>query len=177
VLGSRLLLLFAALTICLMLPSTEPLLVLACMFVLMVSAKLLWRVGEPPILFGAFFLQWSQVSLLVIQAAVLGIPLTDVNATYVPGIVAATWLSLAGLLVLAIGMWLMLRRVSISQPFAEFKAEIWRYSPRRAFMAYLAAQLGIIGIDRVTGIFPGLTQALLSLSNFKWAFFSPWVSL
>ena len=168
-LGIRWVLLFAALTIYLMWSSTEPLLVLACMIVLIVAAKLLWRLGEPPILFAAFFLQWVQVSLLVIRAAIAGAPLTDYY--YMAGIVTATWLSLGGLLVLAVGMWLMLLWVNASQPLAQFQAEVRRYSPRRAFMAYLAVQLLVMGVGSLTGIFSGLTQFLMSLSAFKWAFF------
>jgi hypothetical protein len=169
VLGSPIVLLFIALTIYLMLSGTEPLLALACMLVLLAGAKLLWRVGEPPILFAAFALQWSQVSLLVIQAAVAGVPMTDYQ--YVPGIVMATWLSLGGLLVLAGGMWLMIRGTDVSDPLRQFQAEVRRYSPRRAFMAYLAAQVVVMNIDRAIGIVPGLTQILLSLIDFKWAFF------
>src|SRR6202161_730107 len=77
VLGVPLLLLFVVLTSYLAVSSAEPMLTFASMLVLLVGAKLLWRVGEPPILFAAFFLQWMQVSLLVIQAAVAGVPLTD----------------------------------------------------------------------------------------------------
>jgi len=169
ILGMRLMLPFGLLTAYLAFSSADPFLTFACMAVLIIGAKVTWRVGEPPILFAVFFLQWTQVSLLVIQAAIAGVPITYYY--FVPGLITATWLSLAGLLVLAAGMRLALGRAVASQPLSQFQAEVWRYSPRRAFAAYLAAQVVLVGIERVIWMYPGLSQAFFALSNFKWAFF------
>ena len=169
VIGPRLILAFSLLTAYFAISSTDPLLVFTTMAVLLIGAKLVWRVGEPPILFGVFFLQWTQVSLLVLQAAIAGVPMTDYF--FVPGIVTATWLSLAGLIALAAGMRLALGKAITSQPYSQFQAEVWQYSPKRAFMAYLMAQVVLIGLDSVTWMYSGLSQALFALSGFKWAFF------
>src|SRR5580693_6535487 len=75
--GPWLLLPFILATTYLTFSSTDPLLTSACMILLAVLAKLSWRIGEPPILFAALFLQWTQVGLLVVQAAIAGTPLTD----------------------------------------------------------------------------------------------------
>lgn len=168
--GPQILLPLTFLTIFLAFSSADPLLVVACIVVLVVAAKLIWRVGEPPILFAAFFLQWIQVSLLVIQAAIAGVPITDYHP--IPGIVTATWLSLAGLLVLAGGMRMMIGGAVSTQRLSEFQAEVRQYNLRRAFVAYVVAEFVVLFIfDNVMWIYPGLSQLLLALSNLKWAFF------
>jgi len=73
--------------------STDPVLTFACLIVLLAGAKLLWRSGEPPILFAAFFLQWLQVSLAVFHASFYGIELPELFK-FTDGVVLATWLSL-----------------------------------------------------------------------------------
>ena len=89
--------------------STEPELTFASVIVLAAGAKLIWRPGEPPILFAAFFLQWLQTSVAVFRASFYGVELAELHQSH--GAVRATWLSLFGLLVLAGGVRLALRGV------------------------------------------------------------------
>jgi hypothetical protein len=168
-LGPTLTLPIAAVTIFLMASSTEPWLTAASIVVLIIGAKLLWRVGEPPILFAAFFLQWMQVSLLVMRASFTDIRMT--NFYFPPGIFTATWLSLGGLLVLAGGIRLMVGKAAPGHMLAQFRAEVWQYSPQKAFVSYLVAQVVVVGIDRVTWLYSGLSQVFLALSAFRWVFF------
>jgi hypothetical protein len=152
--------------------STEPALTLVSLGVLVVGAKLIWRPGEPPILFAAFALQWLQASLAVFRASLNGVELTSLYTGYQgvgDGIVTATWLSLVGLLVLALGIRLALRGVGPAR--TEVISEVQQFSLRKAFAAYCIAQVVAFGTVVVASWYPGLTQALLALSNFRWIFF------
>jgi hypothetical protein len=152
--------------------STEPALAVMSLGVIIVGAKLLWRSGEPPILFGAFFIQWLQATMAVFRASFSGVELASLYSGYSgvgDGIVTATWLSLFGLLVLAGGIRLALRGIPAVQ--TEFITEIQQCSLKKAFGAYCLAQVACVGIESVTYLFPGFVQALISLTNFRWLFF------
>jgi hypothetical protein len=149
--------------------STEPTLTFACLVVLIVGAHLLWRPGEPPILFAAFFMQWLQISLSVFHASVYGVSLQDLLLSR-DGIDTATWLSLAGLVVLAGGVRLMLRGIRW-QAWTQLITEVREYSLRKAFIVYLIAQIMFLGIETVTWWSPGLAQPLFALTNLRWVFF------
>jgi hypothetical protein len=148
--------------------STEPTLTLACVLVLVAGAKLLWRQGEPPILFAAFFLQWLQVSLAVFRASVYGVELGDLY--FSKGAYLATWLSLFGLLALAAGIRLALSGVGQSA-WPALIIEAQQCNLRKATGAYWIAQIVVVGIEAVTWWYPGLSQPLFALGNFRWIFF------
>src|ERR1700688_642597 len=118
--------------------STEPTLTFASLVVLVAGAQLLWRPGEPPILFAAFFIQWLQISLSLFRASFYGVELHELLASS-NGIVTATWLSLFGLMALACGIRFMLRGVGPGA-WAVFIFEIQQYSLKKAFIAYWVAQ-------------------------------------
>jgi hypothetical protein len=163
---------------------TEPALTAMSLGVLIFGAKLLWRPGEPPILFGAFFIQWLQVSLAIFRSSFNGIQLDSLygggygtsvlyggyGTSVGYGLVAATWLSLLGLLVLASGIRLALRGV---RPAASTKlvSEVRQLNPEKAFMLYCFAEVACLGLEAVTWWAPGLAQALIALTNFRWLFF------
>lgn len=146
----------------------EPLLTAACILALPVGATLLWREGEPPILFAVFFLQWLQVSTAVFQVDTEGLTLEGFYE--VPGLVMATWLSLLGLLVLAAGIRLALRGIG-SPPFAALLAEVRRYRLHRVELAYLGAILATLALGYFVLMIPGLSQLLLALMGLRWVFF------
>jgi len=149
--------------------STEPTLTFASLVVLVAGAQLLWRPGEPPILFAAFFIQWLQISLSLFRASFYGLELHDLLASS-DGIVTATWLSLFGLIALACGVRLMLRGVGPGA-WDVLIFEIQQYSLKKAFIAYWIAQIVFFELETVTWWYPGLTQPLLALSNLRWVFF------
>ena len=165
--------LIGAVVIVLSATSTEPALTFMSLGVLIVGAKLLWRPGEPPILFAAFFIQWLQASVAVFRASFYGADLAALYAGHLgvgDGIITATWLSLFGLLILAAGIRLALRGVGPAA-FTELISGIRQYSLNKAFGSYCIAQLAVSGMEAVTWVNPGLTQALIALSNFRWIFF------
>ena len=148
--------------------STEPLLIFASLLTLPLGAMLLWRIGEPPILYAVFFLQWLSISTGVFQAAMEGLSLAELLG--VPGMVEATWLSLIGLLMLAGGMRLALR--GSSPPRVDIlRQEVHGYSLSRITRAYLFAVLFFYAFDFVIWRIPGLSQALLALTGLRWVIF------
>lgn len=149
--------------------STEPILTLGSLLVLILGAHLLWRPGEPPILFAAFFLQWLQISLSLFRASFYGV---DLDELYLGsnGIIAATWLSLFGLVALAWGVRLMLRGVGPGA-WQVLVSEIQQYSLKKAFVTYCIAQVIFFELETVAWWYPGLAQPLLALSNLRWVFF------
>src|ERR1700692_497559 len=149
--------------------STEPTLTFASLVALVAGAQLLWRPGEPPILFAAFFIQWLQISLSLFRASFYGVELHELLLGS-NGIVTATWLSLFGLMALAFGIRLMLRGVGPGA-WTALTLEIQQYSLKKAFVAYWIAQIVFYELETVTWSFPGLTQPLLALINLRWVFF------
>ena len=94
--------------------SANPLLTPVSILMLPVLATMLWIENEPPILLFACFLQWLQATTAVFYTNHYGISL---DAAYgVPAFEEATWLSLAGVFVLACGMRLGRGRVVLAEP-------------------------------------------------------------
>jgi hypothetical protein len=168
-LGAPALALIAPVVMILAALSTEPTLTFASLVVLIAGAQLLWRPGEPPILFAAFFIQWLQISLSLFRASFYGVGLHELLVSS-HGIVTATWLSLFGLMVLAVGIRLMLRGVGPGA-WATLIFEIQQYSLKKALVAYWIAQIVFFELETVTWSYPGLTQPLLALVNLRWVFF------
>lgn len=126
---------------------------------------LLWRPGEPPVLLFAVGYQWVQVSAKIFHADLFGVPIEYLSES--PSVKAATWLSLAGLAVLAIGIWLVLRRLP---PQGDRLAESARhFDPARAFWLWAVSVVVTTLLSNVAWSVSSLTQILLALVGFKWA--------
>jgi hypothetical protein len=150
------------------LASSDPLLTFACIAVLPLLAILIWREGEPPVAYAAVLAQWLQVSTGPLRATINGVELNDLFKT--AGANYATWLSLAGLLVLALGI----RLANLNRPPMDIRAlhaEIRSYRYSRVLAAYVIAQCVNLTFDGVIFRFPGLVQALLAASQLRWVFF------
>jgi hypothetical protein len=150
------------------LTSLDPLLTFACIAVLPFLAILIWREGEPPVAFAAVVAQWFQVTTGTFRAAANGITLNDLLRT--AGADYATWLSLTGLLVLALGI----RLANLNRPPMDTRAlhaEIRSYRYSRVVAAYCIAQCANLTFDGMIFSFPGLAQALLAATQLRWVFF------
>lgn len=148
--------------------SDDPVLTFSCVAILPVLAILLWRESEPPVAFAALAAQWLQVSVGPFRAAANGVPLNDLFGT--PGATYATWLSLGGLLVLAMGI----RSANLSRApmdTAMLHAEIRSYHYSRVVLAYCLAQAANLTFAGMAWSFPGLAQALIASSQLRWVFF------
>jgi len=160
--------LVAILVVTLLIFGAEPYLGAACVMAVPIGVMLLWRSGEPPILFAAFFLQWLSVSTAVIQANLKDIALVDLFDAQ--GIVMATWLSLAGVLVLAVAMRFAMRGVR-PQPIDALRSEVSKFHLLRIVEAYAATSIVLLVLAAWVWRIPGLSQLLLALTGFRWAFF------
>ena len=140
-----------------------------CLIAFLAGAALLWRSGEPPILFFVFAYQWLQASISAFHSNWLGF---DVSAysSYGGENKLAIILTLVSLLALAAGMRLgagpqdarygeSARNIALSQPI------------KRWFVLYVqATALAFVALF-VAAQSPGLSQPLLALAALKWAFF------
>jgi hypothetical protein len=146
--------------------SSNPLLTIAAFALLLFFVKLFWRPGEPPVLFYMMGFQWLQATVLIFSADVQGLPLQGLdNSRHV---VEATWLSMAAMLTVALGLRLGAgpTYAAISQPVVSSHAS--QLSVRRLFFASLLA----MGFASVMGIAAymvrGLSQPILIASWLHW---------
>jgi len=150
------------------LPSYDPLLTFSCIAVLPMLAVLTWRVGEPPVAFAALVAQWLQISAGTFRATASGLDLNDLLKT--AGANYATWLSLAGLLVLAIGIRFPNLHIAPMNTDA-LRSELSSYRYSRVLAAYGLVQCANLLLGGMAWYIPGLAQALLAATNVRWLFF------
>jgi hypothetical protein len=145
------------------------LLALLSVAVLIVGCTVLWRPGEPPVLFFTFAYPWMQGSVAIFHASWLGIDVAE----YTPfggEMHSAAIMSLLGVLALTVGMRLgagprrvgdaySLRELALSQPI------------KRWFRLYALAWLLSLMATSLARLMPGLAQPLLALASLRWVFF------
>lgn len=148
--------------------SSNSLLTFACITVVPIMAVLVWRIGEPPVVFAALFAQWLQVSVGAFRATADGVTLENLFGT--PGASYATWLSLGGLLILAFGIRLAnLNRRPMDIEALRNELRTFRYS--RIVVAYIIAQSTNLSLQGIIWLVPGLSQALLAATQLRWLFY------
>lgn len=145
--------------------SKNPGLTTAAILMLPVLASLLWFKGEPPVMVLACTMQWLQASVAIFYVDFHG--LTMEEAAGYQEFVTATWLSLLGILVLAVGMRLALvgRRDTV---MADVAREGQQLEPGRIFGLYLGTFLLFSMLTKVASLVPGLAQPILALGSIKW---------
>jgi hypothetical protein len=146
--------------------SANALLTLGSLALLGVLILLLWRPGEPPALLYAMAYHWLQASILIIYGNVEGLSLDAMG--YGAQVEPATWLTLVGVLAVALGMRLGAGRVygGVAQPSVNAIAA--RLSTRRLFIASLAAIVLSLVFTRLAYLVPGLVQPILALTLLRW---------
>ncbi len=145
--------------------TANPLLTAACFLTLPVLFKLLWRTGETPILLFAAGFQWLQVSAKVFQADLRGLPVGVISDT--DTVSQTILLSLLGLIVLAIGMRVGIRKLQPATA-AEVDEEAWRFSPQQLFLLYLAGTTAATVILTLAWVLPGASQIATGAAAIKW---------
>ena len=140
----------------------------AALFVALLIVALLWRIDELPILLFVAGVQWLQASMKIFHADLLGVAVEDLSEF--PGdYLLATALSLAGVLVLAIGI--AIGRGRIQSGNIDLTVDQARgYSSDKLWWAYLASVVACSVILAAAWLFPGLTQPLLVVARIKFAF-------
>ena len=146
--------------------TANPTLTAVGILVVPLLVTLLWRSGEPPILLACCLMQWLQVMMPVFDADLLDTQLEVVSSVSTHD--QATWLSLAGVLAVAIGMRLVLNH-RLGAAAQQMELEFGKLSLSRVFVAYLVS-FGVAYVsDFLAWGLGGLAQLVLALSSLKWA--------
>jgi len=148
--------------------STNEYLTFASLICLPFFATLLWRIGEPPVLFFAVCFQWLQASIKIFDANARGMTLQDFYSGW--RIDDAIWLSLIGLVVLSIGMRIALRGFTEDRSLNLTK-EVETLSIQKIWCAYVAFTLFSFLLQEFTWMLPRARQAINVLLNIKWIIF------
>jgi hypothetical protein len=145
----------------------NPALTICSLLMLPLLAGLLWFRGEPPVFLFACGIQWLQATTAIFYADFQGMPLAVDSNVGGPKVEEATWLSMAGVLVLAIGMRMALfnRNKKIA---GQTQQEAHLLQIDRVFILYLLTFAFSIVITPVAWIVPRLTQPLLTLCMMRW---------
>jgi hypothetical protein len=146
-------------------PNAE--LTLCSLLMLPLLFGLLWFEGEPPMLLFACGMQWLQATAAIFYCDFLGTSLADDLTVGGVKVEEATWLSMAGVLVLATGMRLALFKRD-KNAVQEARQEANRFNINRVFILYLISFVFSSVLNRVAFAMPGLAQPLLALATLRW---------
>lgn len=133
------------------------------------AAKLLWRKSEPPILFFALMMQWSQVCLKIFYADYLYKDFSDLF-TYYHNVDQAYYYSLSALYVMCIGIFIIIRKLPQLERL-EFKKQLEHYDLKKIVTLYLAAIFLTPFLVIFSHALPGLQQFFIKVQDLKWAIF------
>jgi hypothetical protein len=163
---NRLLLPIALALAVLALASANPLLSLGVLVLMLLLFVLLWRRGEPPALLFAMGYHWMQASILVLYANFDGHGLDQLG--YGSQVEEATWLTLVGIGMIALGMRLGAGRSYGDQAQPSVSAIAALLSVRRLFVASLFGIALSAAASRLAYVVPGLVQPILALALLRW---------
>jgi hypothetical protein len=135
------------------------------LLVLLGLGFLLWHWGEPPVLLFACGMQWLQAAAGLLYADARGEVLSETPEML--QFEAATWLSLIGVLVVALGICVTRWRLRLGQP-KPMGAEAERLSPQRLFIVYVAFFAIFSLARRYAFRLGGLAQPVFAASSLQW---------
>jgi hypothetical protein len=144
----------------------NPVLSVACIAVLVLIVRLLWRPGEAPAIVLAIGIQWTQVAAKVVEANTEGSSVAQMSLS--PNLEVAIWIGLASITALSIGIWLVVRRL----PLMSLKAldqQLQLLSISKVFLLYLCLAAYWLLLPRVIWRLLSLAQLLLFIGSLKWA--------
>lgn len=143
------------------------LLAFGSLLVLIAIVALVWRPGEVPILLYIFLYQWLETSIGIFYSNVHGITLGSETTSLGADRQLATVLCLIGLLVQSVGVrWVIGVWQNKDRKFVEIQL---RRIPQRTWLGFYLAAMVLAQIAAfLAGLFPGLSQPLLSLVYLKW---------
>jgi hypothetical protein len=141
--------------------SVNPMLTLAAIASLAFIVGLLSRPGLPPALLFVCFMQWLQGALLVFHADLLGVEVWTL--TYARNIEEATYLTLAWVVAIALGAFLVIRRLSLAEVASPFSAPV---SLPRLLVAYVLWTLALPLLALVAP--PQARQIMEALESLRW---------
>ncbi|MBA3486462.1 MAG: hypothetical protein H0T88_04600, partial [Lysobacter sp.] len=159
-------LLASAVLIALAMGSANPLLTLGSLLLMFLLVAMLWRGGEPPVLLYAMGYHWMQSSILILYANVEGRRLDSMG--YGAEVESATWLTLAGVLAVAAGIYVGAGRKYGAVAHGSVTAIASLLSVRRLFVGSLVAIVLATVLSRVAYVVPGLVQPVLATTLLRW---------
>lgn len=145
--------------------SANPLLSIFSLGVIVFLTKLLWKKGEPPVLLFIVFIQWIQASTKILHANIYNKPLSVFSS--IKHIEEAIILSLVGIIVLAVGMSLAVRKMNTLN-FAQIYEVGKVLNTNRLIKIYFISLVVILGLSFIRSMMPSLSQIILAVQNIKW---------
>lgn len=144
--------------------SANPLLTVFSISVAAAIIRLLWRIGEPPVLAFLCCYQWLEAVAAIFYHNYLGVTL---ESTVSGAFIYATWLSLVGVMVGAVGIWVVVVRIDrlIAQ---QASRDIMTVSVPKAFILYLGSFALLSGLQALSVLLPQLRQPMVALGILKW---------
>ncbi|MBC7922094.1 MAG: hypothetical protein H7Z75_13515 [Ferruginibacter sp.] len=149
--------------------TTNPLLTFVSILFVPFSMKMLWRTGEPPVLFFGVLLQWLTITVKVFYANYLGLVFTEVHQ-FPLQIEKTFWLSMLGLFFFTVSLHLVIRNLRFQSP-ATIEQLVKYYDTTKVTYAYLILFFAFPGIIALSRAIPGLQQPLTKVMEMKWSFF------
>ncbi len=134
--------------------------------VLWLAAKLLWKPGQPQTLFFVILFQWFQAFGPVLQGLLDGRAYQDIIG--IPEVDTATWLSLTGIGILAIGLKLGSRRTE-PKGLKKSISGLKQLKNGRLLIAYIIASVATLAIRVAGGVYVPFVQAGSAVEIVKWA--------
>jgi hypothetical protein len=144
----------------------NPALTSVAILVLPILVSLLWFPGEPPALLFACFMQWLQAAVAIFYTDAHGVSLQESFGG--PQLYQATWLSLLGVVTLAVGMKVMLLRPRAGTGEAA-RRDALSIRMGALFAMYLVTYVGLYILNRFTWSFGGFQQPISALGSLRWA--------
>lgn len=150
------------------LTSQNPLETLFAIVVPFILFSVLWKKRESPFIFIALMLQWLSITVKIFYANFLNVDFAETFDNY-KEIHQALYLSLIGLLFVAAGIHLIIRKFSLDETsFAELALN---YDSRRILPLYIIISLLYPVIFDYSYTLGGLQQPVSKLADFKWMVF------
>lgn len=145
----------------------NPALTICSIWMLPLLAGLFLFRGEPPVLLFACAMQWLQAAAGIFYCDLNGLPVSATRQYGAADFELATWLSMAGVLVLAIGMRVALRNRNKAYMLV-LPTETLSVSVAKLFRCYLLAFIIFTFIEQIAALIPQLSQPILALQTLRW---------
>jgi len=147
--------------------SANPLISTIALAVLILLPRLTWLNGHPPVILLCLIFQWLQASTKILQANILEQTLSFYNESQMA--FNSVLYSLLGVVVLALGTHLIIRKTAHVNLF---KANNIPINLNKAFRLFFIFFIASAGLSLMVFVVPGLTQILLSVTYLKWVVYS-----
>lgn len=143
------------------------------LIVLNIIIRFFFKSGIPLVIFTGLLFQWLQISIKVWYGNLTGQPLQSVFASYnAPDKMhEAFYLSSIGLVFLAVGIYLMYRKIDNNTFINKLFKDLSHYNAKRIILGYIIISLILELLFSFRLIFPGINTIIVAIGRLKWGFF------